>query len=139
MRTKTLAMLSICVAVVVFASGAKAVEPSPQYLHGSWTMDDAKNCGLPEFEHITFRDDGTMEAARHGNVTLLGFWLNTEDIVRVHFIASPARLDEKLNEFLGYYDYFLATMLVFDLEPDSFRAVGTIGDQIRKVTMFRCS
>ena len=80
-----------------------------------------------------------MEAARHGNVTLLGFWLNTADIVRVHFVASPARLDEKLNEFQGYYDYFLATMLVFDLEPDSFRAVGTIGNQIRKVTMFRCN
>jgi len=138
MLRNILAIVSMQVAAIAFASIANAVEMSPKYLDGVWTLESKENCGLKEFEHITFRADGVLEGSRFGVVDSVGFWRQSGDLLRAHLVASPARFDEALKGFQGYFDYFPVMMMVFDLTPDSFEAVGTIGDQMRKVTLFRC-
>jgi hypothetical protein len=138
MLRKILIIVSIQMAVIAFASVSNAAEMSPKYLDGVWTLESKENCGLKEFEHLTFRANGTLEGSRFGVVDSVGFWRQSGDLVRAHLVTSPAHFDERLEAFQGYFDYFPVTMLTFDLEADSFQAVGTIGAQIQKVTLFRC-
>ena len=126
------------VAAIALISGANALEISPQYLDGVWTLDSAKNCSLPEFEHITFRADGTVQGKRFGVVDSIGFWRNAGDLMQLHLLTSPAHFDDSLKHFQGYFDYFPVRVLASDLQPNSFEAVGTMGEQIKKVTLFRC-
>ena len=138
MLRRILAIVSIQVAAIAIASIASSAEMSPKYLDGVWTIDSNENCGLEEFEHITFRANGTLEGSRFGVVDSVGFWRQSGEILRAHLVTSPAHFDENLKEFQGYFDYFPVAMLTFDIEADSFVAVGAIGTQIRKVTLFRC-
>ena len=138
MLRKILAIVSMQVAAIAFASIANAVEMSPKYLDGVWTLESRENCGLKEFEHITFRANGTLEGSRWGVVDTVGFWRQSGDLLRAHLVTSPAHFDKNLKEFQGYFDYFPVMMMVSDLTPDSFEAVGTIGDQMQKVTLFWC-
>ncbi len=138
MLREILAIVSIQVAAIAFASIAGAVEMSPKYLDSVWPLESMENCGLKEFEHITFRADGVIEGSRFGVVDSVGFWRQSGGLLRAHLVTSPAHFDENLKEFQGYFDYFPVMMMAFDLTPDSFEAVGTIGIQMRKVTLFRC-
>ena len=138
MLRKILAIAWIQMAIIASASVANAVELTPAYLDGVWTLESKENCGLKEFEHITFRTNGTMEGSRFGVVDSVGFWRQSGALLRAHLVTSPARFDRTLKEFQGYYGYFPVTMLAFDLTQDSFEAVGAIGDQMRKVALFRC-
>ena len=125
-------------AALLIATSAGAAELSAAYLKGTWTIDDAKNCGLKEFEHLTFRENGTMDAVRFGAVNIVGFWRQNGDLIDVHVVTSPAYLDKALGHFQGRYDYFQATMLTFDLEVNSFHAVGRIGEHMQKAVLHRC-
>ncbi len=138
MLRKILAIVSIQVAALAFASIAGAAEMSPKYLNGVWTLETKDNCGLSEFEHFTFRADGVFEGSRFGVVDSVGFWRQSGELLRAHLVTSPAHFDKNLKELQGYYDYFPVKMLTFNLTPDSFEAVGSIGDQMRRVTLFRC-
>jgi hypothetical protein len=126
------------VAAIAFASIAGAIEMSPKYLDGVWTFESKDNCGLSEFEHFTFRADGVFEGSRFGVVDSVGFWRQSGELLRAHLVTSPVHFDKNLKELQGYYDYFPVKMLTFNLTPDSFEAVGSIGDQMRRVTLFRC-
>ena len=137
MLRKILAIVSMQVAAIAFASIASAVEMSPKYLDGVWTLESKENCGLKEFEHITFRADGVLEGSRFGVVDSVGFWRQSGDLLRAHLVTSPAHFDENLKGFQGYFDYFPVMMMVFDLSPTWFGAVGTIADKMRKVTLSR--
>jgi hypothetical protein len=139
MLRKILAIVSMQVAAIAFASIAGAVEMSPKYLDGVWTLESQENCGLKEFEHITFRANGTMEGSRFGIVDTMGFWRQSGNLLRAHLVTSPAHFSESLKGFQGYFDYFPVMMMAFNLTPDSFEAVGTIGAQMQKVTLFRCN
>jgi hypothetical protein len=46
---------------------------SSDYLTGNWTLESSENCGKPEFESISFKNDGSVSASRFGNTTLTGF------------------------------------------------------------------
>ncbi len=138
MLGKILAIVSIQVAALAFAPIAGAAEMSPKYLYGVWTLESKDNCGLSEFEHFTFRADGVFEGSRFGVVDSVGFWRQSGELLRAHLVTSPAHFDKNLKELQGYYDYFPVKMLTFNLTPDSFEAVGSIGDQMRRVTLFRC-
>ena len=138
MLRKILAIAWFQVAIIASASVANAVELTPAYLDGVWTLESKENCGQKEFEHITFRANGTIEGSRFGVVDSVGFWRQSGELLRAHLVTSPAHFDETLKGFQGYFDYFPVMMLAFDLTQDSFEAVGTIGDQMRKVALFRC-
>ncbi len=135
-KLKGIAMVPVF--AIALTSGANALEISPQYLDGVWTLDSADNCGLKEFEHVTFRADGTVQGKRFDVVDSIGFWRNTGDQLVVHLLTSPAHFDERLKHYQGFFDYFPVRVLAFDIQPESFEAVGTIGDQMKKVTLFRC-
>ena len=91
---------------IVLISGANALGISPQYLDGVWTLDSAKNCNLQEFEHITFRADGTVQGKRFGAVDSIGFWRTEGELMLLHLLTSPAHFDESLKHFQGFFDYF---------------------------------
>ena len=138
MMRRVLAIVSMQMAAIAFASVVNALEISPEYLDGVWTLESKDNCGLQEFEYITFRANSTLEGSRFGAVGSVGFWRQSGDLLQAHLVTSPAHFDDALRDFQGYFDYFPVKMLTFDLMVDSFEAVGMIGDQMRKVSLFRC-
>ncbi len=53
-------ILSIC-----FAFGVDAAELTPQYLQGKWVVGPTEQkCDSTEFEHLTFRKNGSFEGGR---------------------------------------------------------------------------
>lgn len=86
-KLKGIAMVPVF--VIALTSGANALEISPQYLDGVWTLDSADNCGLKEFEHIAFRADGTVQGKRFEVVDSIGFWRNTNDLIKQHGDEAP--------------------------------------------------
>lgn len=125
-------------AAVAFAVTGASAEITPKYLDGTWTLDAAKNCGLKEFEHLTFRSDGTMQGKRFGIVDSIGFWRHDGDFIQLHLLTSPAHFDKRLKDFEGVFGYFPVKVMTFGHQPDQFGAVGNIGDEMEKVSLFRC-
>ncbi len=138
MMRRLIRYLALSVTVSVLTAGAAVAEITPKYLGGVWTLDTAKNCGLKEFEHITFRADGTMQGKRFGTVDSIGFWRHDGDFIQLHLLTSPAHFDERLKDFDGVFGYFPVKVMTFGHRPDRFGAVGTIGDEMKKVSLFRC-
>ena len=130
-------ILSIC-----FAFGVDAAELTPQYLQGKWVVGPTEQkCDSTEFEHLTFRKNGSFEGGRTGKVEAAGIWSIDEDIVSLHIVSSPAFFEdihEELKAFKDQYHYFYIKIVPFNIEDGKFEAVGVIGEMIKKGVFVRC-
>jgi hypothetical protein len=145
MLERTVAFLGVQICAVALTLAAWADEVPTNYLPGTWAIGGADACKAPATEHITFDSDGTFEAVRSGQPTATGFWHLVEDVLDLHMVSSPAffddpttDFDDPLSNFAGQYEYFYAKALLFDLEPDGFRAVATMGNMLRGANYHRC-
>jgi hypothetical protein len=145
MLERTIAFLGVqaCAAALAFAAWSDEVPDN--YLPGTWAIGGAEACKAPASEHITFAPDGTFEAAHGNQPTATGFWHLVEDVLDLHMVSSPAffddpttDFDDPLSNFAGQYQYYYAKALLFDLEPDGFRAVATMGNMLRGANYSRC-
>ena len=77
--------------------------------------------------------------------TATGFWHLVEDVLDLHMVSSPAffddpatKVDDALSEFAGQYQYYYANARLFDITPDGFRTVATMGNMLRGANYSRC-
>jgi hypothetical protein len=145
MLERTIAFLGVQACAVAMAWAAFADEVPENYLPGTWAIGGTDACSTPAAEHITFDPDGTFRTVRSEQPTATGFWHLVEDVLDLHMVSSPAffddpatRFDDALSEFAGQYQYFYAKALLFDIEPDGFRAVATMGNMLRGANYHRC-
>ena len=145
MLERTIAFVGVQACAVALTFAAWADEVPDNYLPGTWAVGGAEACKAPASEHLTFAPDGTFAAARNGQPTATGFWHLVEDVLDLHMVSSPAffddpasNADDALSSLAGQYDYFYAKALLFDIEPDSFRAVATMGNKLRGANYHRC-
>jgi hypothetical protein len=145
MLKRTVAFLGVqaCAVAITFAAWSDQVPDN--YLPGTWAIEGADACKALATEHITFDPDGTFEAVRGDQATATGFWHLVEDVLDLHMVSSPAffddpttTADDALSSFAGQYQYFYAKALLFDIEPDGFRAVATMGNMLRGANYSRC-
>jgi hypothetical protein len=145
MRKRTSGVLTTLACVVGLASTASALEPTKDYLAGTWGAGGADACGAATTEHITFDPNGTFTTVSGGKATAAGFWHLVQDNLDLHMVTSPAFFDDPANAaddalsgFAGQYNYFYAKALLFDAEPDSFRTVAAMGSMLRGANYRRC-
>jgi hypothetical protein len=145
MLERTVAFLGVQVCAVAIAWAAFADEVTDNYLPGTWAIGGAQACSTPAAEHITFDPDGTFRTVRGEQPTAAGFWHQVEDVLDLHMVSSPAffddpatKFDDALSDFAGQYQYFYAKGLLFDIKPDGFRMVATMGNILRGANYTRC-
>jgi hypothetical protein len=145
MLERTIAFWSVQVCAVAMTCAVWSDEVPNDYLPGTWGIGGTEACGGAGTEHITFDPEGTFEVVQAGKATAVGFWHLVEDVLDLHMVSSPAffddpvtDFDDPLSNFAGQYQYFYAKALLFDLEPDGFRAVATMGDMLRGANYGRC-
>jgi hypothetical protein len=138
-------LLGALACAVGLASPAWSVEPTADYLAGTWGIGGTDACDAATTEHMTFDPDGTFTTVTGGKPTATGFWHLVQDNLDLHMITSPAffddpatTADDALNEFAGQYTYLYAKALIFDAEQDSFRAVAAMGNMLRGANYRRC-
>ena len=129
-----------------WATAAPAHDLPADYLPGSWAVGSVDACSGEAGEKLAFAADGTFEETLRGEATAVGFWHLAEDRLDLHMVTSPAffddpatSADDALAAQAGQYTYYFAKGLMFDIEPDAFRMVATLGDQMRGADLFRCS
>ena len=130
---------------IAMAVAAWSDEVPDNYLPGTWAIGGADACKSPGTEHITFHPDGTFETVQGAQPTATGFWHLVEDVLDLHMVSSPAffddpatNVDDALSDLAGQYQYYYAKALLFDIEPDGFRAVATMGNLLRGANYSRC-
>lgn len=149
MLKRSVAFLAMPVFALALASAAPAQEVPDEipdgYLEGTWGIGGAEACGVDTTEHLTFDADGTFTAVQGGKPTAVGFWHLVEDVLDLHMVSSPAFFDDPtadfddvLSDLAGQYQYFYAKALLFDIEPDGFRAVASMGNLLRGASYGRC-
>jgi hypothetical protein len=145
MRKQILGFSGAFACVVGLAASAWALEPSEDYLAGTWGVGGADACGAATTEQITFDLSGTFTTVSGGKATAAGFWHLVLDNLDLHMVTSPAFFDDPtsasddaLGEFAGQYNYFYAKALLFDVEQDSFRTVAAMGNMLRGANYRRC-
>jgi hypothetical protein len=144
-RKQIFGVLGTLACVAGLASSAWSVEPTKDYLAGTWGIGGADACGAATTEHITFDPNGTFTTVHGGKPTAAGFWHLVEDNLELHMVTSPAFFDDPasasddgLSAFTGQYAYFYARALIFDAEQDSFRTVAAMGNMLRGANYRRC-
>ena len=131
------------VGVLCLGAEAKATELSSDYLLGTWLIDST-DCADNNAEFAIFRDTGAVESVRAGKLEAAGFWEIDDDTVVIHVVASPAFFHGEregfvgLKAFEGQYDAFRIRVVPFNVEPDSFGAIGLLGEQVSKGSFTRC-
>ena len=145
MRKRLLRFSGALACVVRLASSAWALEPTKDYLAGTWGVGGADACDAATTEQITFDPAGTFTTMSGGKATAAGFWHLVLDNLDLHMVTSPAFFDDPtsasddaLSEFAGQYHYFYAKALIFDVEQDSFRTVTAMGNVLRGGNYRRC-
>ena len=145
MLKRTVAFVGLQVSALAVAFAAWSDEVPDNYLPGTWAVGGADACKAPATEHLTFSPDGTFEAMRGGQPSAVGFWHLVEDVLDLHMVSSPAffddpatNVDDALSDLAGQYQYYYAKALLFDIEPDGFRAVATMGNLLRGANYHRC-
>lgn len=145
MLERTIAFLGVQACAAALAWTAWSDEVPDNYLPGTWAIGGTEACKGQATEHITFDPDGTFEAVRGNQPTATGFWHLVEDVLDLHMVSSPAFFDDPTSDFddplsnlAGQYQYFYAKALMFDIEPDGFRAVATMGNMLRGADYSRC-
>jgi hypothetical protein len=145
MLERTIAFAAVQACAVAICWSAWADEVPDNYLPGTWGIGGTEACGGAGTEHITFDPDGTFEVVQDGTATAVGFWHLVEDVLDLHMVSSPAffddpnaSFDDVLGDLAGQYQYFYSKALLFDIEPDGFRAVASMGNLLRGANYGRC-
>ncbi len=128
--------------VDLFCFRRKRRRTNPPISAGEWVVGPTEQkCDSTEFEHLTFRKNGSFEGGRTGKVEAAGIWSIDEDIVSLHIVSSPAFFEdihEELKAFKDQYHYFYIKIVPFNIEDGKFEAVGVIGEMIKKGVFVRC-
>ena len=130
----------VAVLSLFFAPWAYAADLNAEYLTGRWAID-AKDCNAADVETLEFRKNGTFESIRAGKAEVVGFWEINTDILELHMVTSPSYFDDiepTLGAFKDLYQYFQARMAVYNIQKDSFEAVGVLGNQIKRARAVKC-
>lgn len=142
-RTVTLLSVPVCAAAMTWAAWADEVPDG--YLPGTWGVGGTEACGGAGTEHVTFGPDGSFEVVQDGKATGVGFWHLEEDLLDLHMLSSAAFFDDPatdaddaLRAYAGQYQYYYAKGLLFDITPDGFRMVASMGDMLRGANYGRC-
>jgi hypothetical protein len=145
MLNRTVVVLGVQACAVATAWAAWSDEVPADYLPGTWAIGGTEACSAPAAEHVTFAPDGTFKAVHGEQPTAAGFWHLVEDVLDLHMVSSPGffddpavTFDDPLSNFAGQYQYYYAKALLFDIEPDGFRAVATMGNMLRGANYSRC-
>ena len=129
------ALLGLFMAPLAYAADLNA-----DYLIGRWVLD-AQDCNSQNAETIEFRQNGTFEGIRLGEVESVGFWRIDQELVVLHIVTSPAYfsdIDPRLAAYKDLYNYFQARMILFNIEKDSFDAVGVMGSELKRTHAVKC-
>ena len=144
MRKRIMGVLGTLACAVGLAPAAWSLEPTRDYLAGTWGVGAAEACDGAS-EHIAFDPNGTFTTMSGGKPTAAGFWHLVQDNLDLHMVTSPAFFDDPttesddgLSEFVGQYSYFYAKALLFDVEQNSFRTVAAMGNMLRGANYRRC-
>ena len=135
---KTVALVALL--GLFMAPWAYAADLNADYLVGRWVLD-AQDCKSQYAETIEFRPNGTFEGVRSGEVESVGFWRIDEDLVVLQIVTSPAYysdIDPRLAAFKDLYNYFQARMILFNIQKDSFSAVGVMGSELKRTQAVKC-
>lgn len=138
-KAKVIGGLSVLL-VAICATAGDAADLSAEYLFGRWVINE-QNCGSADSEYIVLRENRTFEVTRAKNIETVGFWELTDDVVDLHMVASPASFADINGELVGYdglYYYFQARVVVLNMQPNRFEAIGVLGDQIDRAYAVRC-
>ena len=130
----------VAVLCLFFAPWAHTADLNAEYLTGRWAID-AQDCSAADVETIEFRKNGTFESTRAGKAEAVGFWGINADIVELHMVTSPAYFDDvepTLEAFEGQYHYFKTRMAIYNIEKNSFEAIGVLGNQIKQARAVKC-
>jgi hypothetical protein len=145
MLERTIAFLGVHTCAVAIAWTAFADEVPDNYLPGTWATGGAEACGTPAAEHITFDPDGTFRTVRGDQPTATGFWIWSRTCSTCTMVSSPAffddpaaKSDDVLSSLAGQYQYYYANALLFDITPDGFRTVASMGNMLRGANYSRC-
>lgn len=122
------------------ASFAGEAVVSAQYLEGRWSMDGKAGCGSNDSQIVVFRNNGTLEVARGGEVNRLGFWRVVNDTIVANTLTKPAERENYHPFFGDSYRYEYVTPTIVKAEKDAFTvAIGSdLEKQRREVTLTRC-
>ena len=142
---RILAVLSAHVCAATIAGVAWADDMPADYLVGTWALGTVEACAEPAGEQLSFKADGTFASFLDGMPSATGFWQLEGHELELHMVSSPASFDDPstseddlLAELDGRYEYYHAKGLTFDVEPDAFRMVATMGDVMRGADLYRC-
>lgn len=119
---------------------AHAADLNADYLVGRWVLG-AQDCKSPDIETIEFRKNGTYESIRSGEVQIVGFWRIDQDLVELNMVTSPAYfsdIDPRLESYKDLYNYFQSKVAIFNIQEDSFEAVGVMGHAIERTRAVKC-
>ena len=138
-RTLKTAFLAVLLGLLM-APGVQAIDLNTEYLIGRWVLD-AQDCKSQNAETIEFRQNGTFEGLRLGEVESVGFWRIDQELVVLHIVTSPAYfsdIDPRLAAYKDLYNYFQARMILFNIEKDSFDAFGLMGSELKQTQAVKC-
>ena len=110
------------------------------YITGKWAINSQGQCDAGNAEHLIVHGDGSFEYSRRGKADAVGFWRIENDVVVLDMMTSPASFQDihaELQEFAEYQIYSMRAMPV-DRQPDQFRAVASLGDQMQQFSLKRC-
>ena len=130
----------VAVLCLFFAPWAHTADLNAKYLTGRWAID-AQDCSAADVEIIEFRKNGTFENSRAGKAEIVGFWEINTDLLVLHMVTSPANFDDiepTLEAFEGQYHYFKTRMAIYNIEKNSFEAIGVLGNQIKQARAVKC-
>jgi len=123
---------------------AAAADLKASYFHGTWIINDT-DCSDVTAEFATLYDSGAVRTERSKRVESAGIWELKDDMLQAHIVASPSYFSEHfpeardtLDAFAGQYYAFFIRVVPFNVQPDSFEAVGVLEQEITQATFQRC-
>jgi len=140
MRCLQLLLLYILGVQATAISAAGTVALTPDYLHGTWSLDGKVGCGSSNARYVQFRNKGTLEVGQGGGVRRVGFWHLIDDVIVANTLTAPNVSEDYHPFFRDSYRYEYVAPRVVHIEADSFAVV--IGSDLEKekqqVMLTRC-